>query len=66
MNFGINPNQFDKCLIDETISDKILNGRIDANHKYSIDSTPTIVINDKKLEGSTNFKNIKKRIEKLI
>ena len=66
MNFGINSAQFDKCLIDETISDKILNGRIDANHKYSIDSTPTIIINEKKLEGSFSFENIKKKIEKLI
>ena len=66
MNFGINSAQFDKCLIDETISDKILNGRIDANHKYSIDSTPTIIINEKKLEGSASFENIKKKIEKLI
>ena len=66
MNFGINSAQFDKCLIDETISDKILNGRIDAYHKYSIDSTPTIIINEEKLEGSVSFKNIKKKIEKLI
>ena len=66
MNFGINSAQFDKCLIDETISDKILNGRINANHKYSIDSTPTIIINEKKLEGSSSFENIKKKIEKLI
>ena len=66
MNFGINSVQFDKCLIDETISDKILNGRINANHKYSIDSTPTIIINEEKLEGAASFKNIKKKIEKLI
>ena len=66
MDFGINSAQFDKCLIDETISDKILNGRINANHKYSIDSTPTIIINEKKLEGGASFKNIKKKIEKLI
>ena len=65
-NLGISSVQFDKCLIDEDISDKILNGRIDANRKYSINSTPTIVINEKKLEGSVSFKNIKKRIEKLI
>ena len=66
MNFGINSAQFDKCLIDEAISDKILNDRIDANRKYTIDSTPTIIINEKKLEGSVSFKNIKKKIEKLI
>ena len=32
-NLGINSSQFDKCLIDEAISDKILNGRIQANKK---------------------------------
>ena len=65
-NLGISSVQFDKCLIDEVISDKILNDRIEANKKYSISSTPTIIINEKKLEGSAIFKNIKKKIEKLI
>jgi len=63
---GINSTQYDKCLNDEVISDKILNGRIDGHQKYSINSTPTIIINEKKLEGSVSFKNIKKKIEKLI
>jgi len=63
---GINSTQFDKCLNDEVISDKILNGRIDGHQKYSINSTPTIIINEKKLEGPVSFKNIKKKIEKLI
>ena len=65
-NLGINSTQFDKCLIDEAISDKILNDRIDATQKYSINSTPTNIINEKKLEGSVSFKNIQKNIEKLI
>jgi len=65
-NLGINSNQFNQCLIDKTISDKILGKRIDSQKKYSINSTPTIIINEKKFEGSVNFKNIKKQIEKLI
>ena len=65
-NLGISSDQFDKCLIDEVISDKILSGRIEANNKYSINSTPTVIINEKKLKGSVNFKNIKKKIEKII
>ena len=65
-NLGISSARFDECLIDEAISDKILNGRIDAGKKYSINSTPTIVINEKKLEGSVSFKSIKKKIEKII
>lgn len=64
--FGISSTQFDKCIDDETVGDRILSGRIDGQQKYSIESTPTIVINDKKLEGSASFKNIKKKIEKLI
>ena len=63
---GINSTEFDKCLNNEVIEDKILNGRIDGHQKYSINSTPTIIINEKKLEGSASFKNIKKKIEKLI
>ena len=63
---GISSKQFDKCLINEEISDKILRGRIEAEQKYSIDSTPTIIINEEKLKGSANFKNIKKKIEKII
>jgi len=63
---GISSKQFDKCLVDEVISDKILNERIDASKKYSINSTPTIIINEKKFEGSVSFKDIKKKIEKLI
>jgi len=65
-DLGISSEQFDKCLIDEDISDNILNNRIEANQKYSINSTPTIVINEKKLEGSASFKNIEKKIEKII
>ena len=65
-NLGIDSNKFDKCLNNDIISDKILNGRIKGHEKYSINSTPTIIINEKKLEGSASFKNIQKKIEKLI
>ncbi len=65
-SLGITSVQFDKCLKNEIITDKILNDRINGHKKYSINSTPTIIINEKKLEGSANFKNIEKIIEKLI
>jgi len=65
-NLGIDSSKFDRCLVNERISDKILNERIDGHQKYKINSTPTIVINEKKLEGGSNFKNIKEKIEKLI
>ena len=61
---GIDSNKFDKCLNNDKISDKILNGRIKGDKKYSINSTPTIIINEKKLDGSASFKNIKKKNRK--
>ena len=63
---GISSIEFDKCINDDIIGDKILNSRIDGQEKYSINSTPTIIINEKKLEGSASFKNIKKKIDKII
>ena len=63
---GINSAEFDKCLNNEVIEDKILSDRINGHQKYSINSTPTIIINEKKLEGSASFKNIKKKIDKII
>jgi len=65
-NFGISSDEFEKCLMNDDIMDKILNGRIDALKKYTIEATPTIVINEKKFVGSVNFKSIRKKIEKLI
>ena len=65
-SLGITSAQFDKCLKNEIITDKILNDRINGHKKYSINSTPTIIINEKKLEGSATLKNIKKKIEKII
>ena len=65
-DLGISNIQFDKCLNDDIIGDKILNARIDGQKKYSINATPTIIINEKKFEDIANFKNIEKRIEKLI
>jgi len=64
--FGVNQLEFNECINNNVVSDKILNDRIEGQKKYSISSTPTIVINEKKLEDSPNFKNIKKKIEKLI
>ena len=42
---------FEKCLNNDIIADKILEDRIDGQKKYSINSTPTIIINEKKFEG---------------
>ena len=62
---GVNLD-FEKCLNDKNIEDYILNDRIEGVKKFKVNSTPTIIINDKKFEKALNYKNIKKYLEKLI
>ncbi len=62
-NFGID---FDKCISDTVVEDHVLNDRINAVKKYNIQSTPTIIINDKKFDNPQNYKKLKKTLEKLI
>ena len=57
---------FESCLTDKNIEDHILNDRINGAKKYSIEATPTLIINDKKFDNPHNYKKLKKTIEKLI
>jgi len=65
-SLGISSFDIDACLNNKVIADKILNDRINGHKKYSINSTPTIIINEKKFEGSVTFESIQKKIEKMI
>ena len=62
-NFNIN---FDKCLNNKEMEDHILSDRIEGVKEFQINSTPTIIINNKKFEKSLTFKNLKKYLQKMI
>ena len=57
---------FEKCLNDKEIENFILNDRIEGTKKFKVNSTPTIIINNKKFEKTLNYKNLKKIIEKML
>ena len=61
--FDIN---FDKCINDKKIEDFVLNDRIEGVKNFKVNSTPTIIINNKKFEKTLNYKNLKKSLEKMI
>ena len=63
---GIDETSLRRCLKNEKTQELILNERIEAQKKYSISSTPTIYINDKKYEDKHEFKSFKKHIDKLL
>ena len=61
---NLNNKDMDDCLKDENKQDEILNQRIDAQKKYEIESTPTILINEKKYKGKVEYSEFKKVLEK--
>ncbi len=61
---NLNNKDMDNCLRDEKKQDEILNQRIDAQKKYEIGSTPTILINEKKYKGRVEYSEFKKVLEK--
>ena len=57
---------FEKCIDNKKIEDFVLNDRIEGAQKFKVNSTPTIIINNKKFDKSLNYKNLKNSLEKLI
>ena len=66
LELGFDKDKMDECLKNENAQEQILNERIEAQKKYKIQSTPTILINEKKYEDDHNYKSFKKTIEKIL
>jgi len=64
--FSLTEDIMNKCLVDKSLEENILNERISAQKNYKISSTPTIYINEEKYEGKRDYKSFKKTIEKLL
>ena len=66
LNFDLNNKKMDICLKNEQFQDEILEQRIEAQKKYKIESTPTIIINEKKYSGKVDYMQFKKAIDKKL
>ena len=64
LGFNLSEEKMDKCLKDNSVQDEILNLRIEAQKKYKIDSTPTVLVNEKKYSSKIDYKSFKKVIDK--
>ena len=62
-NFNLN---VDSCLNNTKIEDHILEDRIEGAKTFKIQATPTLIINGEKFDNPTNYKKLKKFLEKLI
>lgn len=62
--FNLDDTKMDECLKNDQVQNDILNQRIEAQKKYKIESTPTIIVNEKRYTGKVNYESFKKIIEK--
>ena len=63
-DFNLTEEKINNCLKDEKAQEEILNQRIEAQKQYKIESTPTIIINDKKYTSKIDYKTFRKFIDK--
>ena len=63
-SFDLTEEKMNKCLKDNEAQEEILNQRIEAQKKYKIDSTPTIIVNEKKYTNKVDYETFKKIIDK--
>ena len=66
LNFDLSNEKMDTCLKNDLVQDQILEQRIEDQKNYKIESTPTIVINEKKYSGKVDYKELKKAIDKKL
>ena len=64
LEVNLENEKMDSCLKNDKIQDEILTQRIEAQKKYKIEATPTILINEKEYTGKVNYKEFKKTLEK--
>jgi protein-disulfide isomerase len=66
LSFDLSNKKMDECLKNDKVQDEILEQRIEAQKKYKIESTPTVIINEKKYSGKIDYKQFKKAIDKKL
>ena len=65
LDFNLSEDNMDNCLNSSEAQDDVLNQRITAQKKYKIESTPTVLVNEKKYKGKIDYKKFKNIIEKI-
>jgi len=52
---GMNKTQFESCFADEAAMDKILTRAQHGGKTFNVESTPTLIVNGRKVEGARSF-----------
>ncbi len=63
---GMSQERFESCANDEAQMDRILARRQDATLTYDVRSTPTLIVNGRKVEGAGGFEYLDKIFKEIV
>ena len=63
---GVPKQEFDACMADKELMDHIVQGRLDAEKSYRIESTPTFIIAGKTHSGALTMEQLDKILQPLL
>lgn len=63
---GFTKDSFDKCLVDDALSKKIVAGRERASKVFGVDATPMFFINGKRLNDAPTMESFDKAIGEIV
>ncbi len=63
---GMSQEKFESCAADEAQMDRILERRQDGVQTYDVKSTPTLIINGRKVEGTRGFEYLEKIFKEIV
>ena len=62
---GLSKAQFESCIADEVAMDKILTRAQHGRKTFNVESTPTLIVNGRKVEGARSFEEFDKIFAKI-
>ncbi len=63
---GLSQEKFEACANDEAEMDRILERRQDGVRSYEVKSTPTLIVNGRKVEGARSFEYLEKIFKEIV
>jgi len=63
---GMSKEDFNKCIENTELENVIIQGIMDAKNEFEIQSTPTFIINNKKIAGNKSIKEFRQIIDKIL
>ena len=63
---GMTKGEFESCISNKDLEEKILQGRVNAQNEFNIRSTPSFLVDGTLIEGNKTIKEFRQIIDKIL